>query len=557
MVFKSLNIQYLLATLLSYCKARDLLWDPRKDLLYLCKNEAVEVQRIRVRLNTKEVKELLLGTSFFSRLHVEDQRLCYRTLLDTEPPPIMAITPPAPQALAPLQPEQRGPEQNSDARPPRSRYRNVSGQRSSSSGTSDHQATKDTRLQSMEHFEDPRRLPCIQDIRCVNSAKPQSVSAATAAKSARRSMPNLMAAHDTAPIVHASAQMARKTTTQQQHREMSRVGHVPSQPPSSGPQQAQTSSQLEYGGESQPAYVSARNNMEDANQALTLNQRIVTSRADSTRTDSTGTPVQRIQSQQGSLHVVSPEGEEVPHQQYFEDNGAPPSGRLHLVGPEGVYGALEKPLPTAQPQGQHPRHQSAPLHQTEPHFVFELDATTPLKATLIAELPADSIVPTPAEQHTIRIYEAPHHQAIVRPSNPQTVSAPLDNGLLPASLVAGGPGSRAHPQSFSHLDPSDEPSFGFSPCQTNAYRYSSHALPQSVNPEALHASSEEAVVSTYKAYRPFVATDGLNRNDSVSSVYSPGHKRNTSNDSTASHDSSKLAKGYQELLNFEDGYGSG
>ncbi|KAL1652945.1 hypothetical protein SLS61_004566 [Didymella pomorum] len=119
MLFKSLNVQYLLTTLLFHCKACDLHWDPRKDILFLCKNETVAVQRVRTRLNAKEVKEMFLGTSFFSRLKSQDQRLCYRALLDTEPPPTMAIIPPAPQYYS----RQQAPEQSNKFRTPRSRYR--------------------------------------------------------------------------------------------------------------------------------------------------------------------------------------------------------------------------------------------------------------------------------------------------------------------------------------------------------------------------------------------------------------------------------------------------
>lgn len=181
MVFKSLNIHCLLATLLSYCKARDLSWDPRKDILYLCKNETAEVQRIRVRLNIKEAKEMFLGTSFFSRLHVQDQRLCYRTLLDTAPPPTMAVTPPVPQAPTPSHPKPRVSEQVSENKTPRSRYRNASGQRSSSDGTAEHGLARDARPQSMDRLQDPRRLVHIQGVQCMNSAKPQSISAVAAA----------------------------------------------------------------------------------------------------------------------------------------------------------------------------------------------------------------------------------------------------------------------------------------------------------------------------------------------------------------------------------------
>ncbi|KAF2631162.1 hypothetical protein BU25DRAFT_225353 [Macroventuria anomochaeta] len=558
MTFKSLNIRYLMASMLAYCKALDLLWDPRKDILYLCKSDTVEVQRIRSQLNTQEVKELFLGTSFFSRLPTEDQRLCYRTLLDTEPPPIMAITPPAPQIPKPVRQELRVSEKDSDTKAPRSRYRNASGQRSSSSGKSDHQATQIERLQSMDHLQDLRRLPHIEGIQCVNFAKPQSVSAVAATRRARKSMPNLMAAHNTAPVSHVSAQDARKTTNElQQHHEMPHVTHAPSQPSSTSSQQAHTSSQLKYGGGFKPECIRAKNDTQDTNEGFSLGQRTLTNRTDSTRTDSTGTPIQGIQSQKGSLHVVRPQGEEVPCQQYFQGESAPPRGRLHLVGPEGIHGGLEKPQHTIQPQAQHQRHhQYAPPPQTEAAFVFELDATAPSQPAFTAELPANSIVPSPVEQRTSQDHAASNGQAAIRPPNPRTMSAPLGLESLPASLVAGGPGIHVHRQSLSHPETSYEPMLDFSTRQTNAYRYSSYAFPQSTNSDSLHASSEEATASTYKAYRPFVVTDELSRTDSVSSVYGPGHKRNTSNDSTASHDSSKLAKEYQGLLNFEEGYGS-
>src|SRR5690242_4943124 len=141
-------MQYLMATLLSYCKARDLLWDPRKDILYLCKHRTEEVHHIRRQLNNREVKELFLGTSFFSRLDLDTQRLCYQTLLDTQPPPIMSITPPASQAQTNLQSRPEESDREADARLPRSRYRKATGQRSSSDSAAGCQAQNHARTQS-------------------------------------------------------------------------------------------------------------------------------------------------------------------------------------------------------------------------------------------------------------------------------------------------------------------------------------------------------------------------------------------------------------------------
>lgn len=365
-------------------------------------------------------------------------------------------------------------------------------------------------------------------------------------------MPNLTAPHNTAPALDEKS----ASKLEQRYHNAPCVGHASSQPSSSSPYQGRGSSQLEYGGGFQPAHMRATSDCAADKQALSLGKRTMTSRTDFTRTDSTGTPVQGIQSQKGSLHVVSPEGEAVPRQQYFEDKSTSSRGRLHLVGPEGVYGASEKPQNLAQPQFQHQRHSSAPPPQTEPAFVFELDATAPSKRAFIAELPADSIVPSPAEERITRHQEIVDCQTTIMLLKPCTTSAPLGTRSLPASLVAGGQGTHGHRQSLGHGEHPDESALSFSTRQTNAYRYSSYALPQSMSSETPHLSTEEATGPIYKAYRPFVATHELNRYDSVSSVYSPGHKRNVSHDSTASHKSDKLAKEYQELLNFEDGYGS-
>jgi hypothetical protein len=87
---------YLVKTLVQYSRVRDLAWDPRKDILFLCQHYGAEVQSIRNQLDQKALQQNFLGTPFFSRLSPEEQRRCYQILLGTEPPPTMAITPPPP-----------------------------------------------------------------------------------------------------------------------------------------------------------------------------------------------------------------------------------------------------------------------------------------------------------------------------------------------------------------------------------------------------------------------------------------------------------------------------
>ncbi|KAF2855540.1 hypothetical protein T440DRAFT_513650 [Plenodomus tracheiphilus IPT5] len=95
--YKSLNMLYLVQTMLHLCIARDLAWDPRKDIHFLCQNYSTQVQAVREKLDKKLVQRNFLGTALFSRLPREDQCNCYQVLLGKEPPPTMSISPPAPQ----------------------------------------------------------------------------------------------------------------------------------------------------------------------------------------------------------------------------------------------------------------------------------------------------------------------------------------------------------------------------------------------------------------------------------------------------------------------------
>ncbi|KAL5113317.1 hypothetical protein ACEQ8H_008812 [Pleosporales sp. CAS-2024a] len=92
--YKSLNKLYLIKTLVHYCNVQGLAWDPRTDLLFLCQHYGDEVKSIRAQLDPKTIQLNFLGTHFFTQISLEDQRRCYQTLLGTDPPPTMAITPP-------------------------------------------------------------------------------------------------------------------------------------------------------------------------------------------------------------------------------------------------------------------------------------------------------------------------------------------------------------------------------------------------------------------------------------------------------------------------------
>lgn len=543
--------------MLFYCRARDLLWDPRKDILYLCKTQSVEVKRIRAQVNTKEVQELFLGTPFFSRLYVEDQRLCYRLLLNADPPPTMAITPPPPQVSVSSQATATNSmEHKLETQRPRSRYHNVSGQRKGSS-TVDHRLSNDARPQSTNQPQDPRRLSHIPGVQSVTKSKPQPTSSAAAAKQARMSMPHLIPASRPTLTSYKSAQEIAATTSHQHHHSTPYMVQAPSRPVqhnSSTVHENHASSQLGSGGGHQRSHKLARGESEDIGQDFPVGGNTVTSRSDFTKMHSTGTSTHGIQSHEGGLHIVNSEEDEGFRRQLFQHQSMHPHDALHLVGPEGTFATLDHYHDMVPPQEQYQRHHSAPLPLKEPNFVFELDASMPPTPGFIAEPPTKSIVSRPEPLSTIRSQNSHNSKIDARPLEIRTISAPLGLGHLPPSLVAGGPGLHAHRQSLIHTEAAKEPMDSFS-SRTNAYRYSSFVFPKSANSGDLYSSSDEGITSIYKAYRPYTVSY-----EHDSGFLSPrddaSHKRSVSDDSTASHDSRKLAKEYQDLLNFEDGYGS-
>jgi hypothetical protein len=78
---------YLLRTLLRYCGVRGLACDPSKHMVFLCQHYSRDVQAVRTQLDQNFAQKNFLATPFCQRLSAEDQRVCYRALLNTEPPP--------------------------------------------------------------------------------------------------------------------------------------------------------------------------------------------------------------------------------------------------------------------------------------------------------------------------------------------------------------------------------------------------------------------------------------------------------------------------------------
>jgi hypothetical protein len=86
-------MHYLVKTLLYFCRVRDLAWDPRIDVVFLCQHYGTEILAICGQLDHYAIQQNFLVTAFFTRLPFADQRICYQALLGQEPPPIMAVTP--------------------------------------------------------------------------------------------------------------------------------------------------------------------------------------------------------------------------------------------------------------------------------------------------------------------------------------------------------------------------------------------------------------------------------------------------------------------------------
>ncbi|CAI6342117.1 unnamed protein product [Periconia digitata] len=110
---KSLNLLYLTKTSINYCKSRDLVWDPRKDLLFLCRNYGKEIGLMRDQLDAREVQDRFLGTPYLSRVSSEERRLCYNVLLGRDPPPAMSLTPSAGNDRPQITPHKSSPALNS------------------------------------------------------------------------------------------------------------------------------------------------------------------------------------------------------------------------------------------------------------------------------------------------------------------------------------------------------------------------------------------------------------------------------------------------------------
>lgn len=660
--YKGLNMLYLVKTLVHYSRVRDMAWDPRKDILFLCQNYGEDVQAVRSQLDPKGIQQNFLGTNFFSRLSPEDQRRCYLVLLGKEPPPVMAITPPAapqeghrysrstseqtrprmsthksspslnaqtsPALLSPPLPgkpnsstkstERPGPqpvELSASPKPPselpassdsRSRYRPISAPHTRNNSSDNSRPVNQGRPQSMESrnlpiqtqgsFEHSQMRSTSGNLNIIPQAMPNLAPVPVFAQE-RRSMPNLNAAAGGQIVPNAFGQLPMMNggmpfRPHPQQFQMAPV-EMSATPAPYNPGQEHLKAQLGLGGD----YLLPH--MRGNERPITSNPKPPNARTGHTgpqhpKIERSGTPM--LQSQAGSLHVVSPDGEPATFLQHAP-NLEEVTKKLHLVGPEGLYPGHPKPKQSPQPAVFELDSTSQP-HNIVAELSDNIDAA--IAQSQPQELPCDSIQQRPYTSPSIEEspVSPPESRAIpaasnvqplepTRPLNPRAQSAPL--GFLPASLMAGGAGPHFRPVSNDSSSAPQSAPADVSIPKTNASRYSRYYSPPSSTPASHHASPQlnhSPLTSMYKAYQPSAliqsppevhpevqpAASDLNDRQSLPSFATlkeldddqpryRTHKRDASHDShasSASHDSSRLAQEYQaELPNFEQGYASG
>ncbi|KAJ4351576.1 uncharacterized protein N0V89_006919 [Didymosphaeria variabile] len=512
---KGLNIIYLVNTTVHMCTSQDLLWDPQKDLLWLCRKYGKEIQSIRGQLNARQVKENFLGTHFFATMSPDEQRLCYQVLLGKEPPPSMFLTP-APShgqptsaiARLPIPSHKSAPslkdnmqKQSNFLRPPmngkaktapgvplsgavsktspnavanaqqtvpseatrdsRSRYRNSSAPTtpSASRNVSPEAATVRQAKNIMEfrpdHMQQRSMIYQAQTINMQNLAPAQKPQVVRTKKSLPR-MDGQITSFQAVPV------FAHKPTT---------TSIV-----------SQANAQLAPVAASKPSERKARPH-DAVSEAHSYNSAHPSASSAQPQVVAHTHPAHKVMAQRNSMMPQSHNAVAKSSTVSYSEHSMPetPSKGLVIVGPAGLYPTPPKPL--QQPQKSQT---AAPTMQnntqvTSNNFVFELDAASPQVETFaqaaptagfVAELPADNNVPS---QTTLQRFDTlpetpvsplqgPTHLAYMpayrdSPVSPPTTFTPLASLIQP---INAGPMTEAlkapklapSPPAFDSLPPS-------------------------------------------------------------------------------------------------------
>jgi hypothetical protein len=605
---------YLMKTLVHYCRVRDLAWDPRKDVLFLCQHYGEDVQSIRLQFDQKALQQNFLGTSLFSRLSLEDQRRCYQVLLGTNPPPVMAITPPAPPA---------GHKHSSSANDISNKPR-ISSHKSSPSlnaqtspellspplpGQSDpsRQRTSDVQLQVSELPASTNAHPQIPTEQVTAARESRSRYRPISAPHSRDVSP--VDAHIAIPKMRHTRQLSNQLAAPTQSRPSHRASSYQLQPPQNlapapaGAHSSKSMPNLNAG--PLPPYAFSQTPL--LNHPAS-NPHIYMGPAEMSATPVPSNPGQKHMKLQAGLGGPMPIQRHKDHP-IIELPINPQSSIAHQTEHPARAELSASPMPdrrtnqfyvvnpdqsTTLEVQSHAGSLSYPSNKTHAQAPFapvELDASCPI-GQFIAELSVDRATPAPDSHHAHSIPQRTHHQQpsslphtplnltvlqaspvsppdpypaaeqqhSIRPLNPRIHSAPPT--MLPTSLMPGG-SSTHHRTSSSTSSASASTAIP----TTNASRYS-RFYASLTPPSSTPASPQQ----TYKAYHPAPAEmvslpldDATKREvqsddrmseheDTTATRNSLGHSRHISGDSAGSEE---LAREYRIVLpGFGDGYGS-
>jgi hypothetical protein len=589
---------YLIRTLVLCCKARDIAWDPRKDILFLCQEYGEEVSTIRSQLDQKALQQNFLGTPFFARLSPEEQRKCYQVLLGTEPPPVMAVTPPAPVPVhkhsASASDMMSTPRAASHNAPP-----SVQGQSSPSFlGSSIPGKPSASRRVSST---DTTTAPTIPAPPRARESIPVDIYATTRDSRSRYRQISTPGNRDVSPLD------AQHPVNVRYSRQQSRPAISTQQPLPNGLYQnahygLQTTLNLAYppavqnsrpmpslnAGHSAPVPPQpfAQTGLLNGPSHLPLKtpNRI-------SPVEMSASPVNFSFNQQHMKPQSDPEGGSWPKQHHASQFPTVDRPLLPLVGHvrnerpqraglpattkiQSRTSELHVVNPDEQPRPVEPSDSAITTHTAPqlPTFPIELDAMSEL-GNFIAELSVDRRTPGPSSDFESMIPPPLNPQAkptlqnspvisantALRPLNPRTSSAPLPAALLPGR-------STTHDRIPSNSPPT---SFSTSPPETNAARYTRYYTPPSSTPGSPQPTG------MYKAYQPasqliLPASPPIVQEDVTPDTATPDREsrflRLRDVDGRGEYvkrvsrsvDSRILAREYQaELPSFEHGYSSG
>ncbi|RAR13979.1 hypothetical protein DDE83_002711 [Stemphylium lycopersici] len=426
--FKGLNMLYLVRTLVQFCNARDLNWNPQQDILFVCQHYGGQIQSVRSQLDQKAIHQNFLHTTFFAGLSSEDQRRCYQILAGQALPQPAATSLPVPHNS----------HFHSQPNPIVPRARVVS-----------HNSTFAPTTHSSHGFQGPRQLqkdgPFLKHAANVGlphtnlSSDPQFISESTVSAKDSRSRYRPMSNLNSRRTGSFNPQISSLSTK--------RAINGPNSHPKALSQPSNThampTNQLDSDTRLRTASHSALITPSTTAKDGQSRPHVDTARAQALyHPRESGNPEgnlvpQRPQNQhhmsmfEMSATPTPPDARQGHGPAQVEPASKPATSRLQIVGPEGVHQLpppSTKPSPALQPN----------TIQAPPPPLFELATSSPQDKDIIASLSADidaaiqtsnnnrlASTPTPVQNSAVRR----------RPLHPRAVSAPL--AMLPVSLIPG------------------------------------------------------------------------------------------------------------------------